>query len=415
MKKTRLDQRIDSRQAKLPTLRAILAKGHFRLVMLAVLLATASLTVTGAFLLRDYAHLNLQLAAKTLSYVVEPAVYFGDIPAVEQATRSVGASETIRQVEVLDLAGSPLSSWSPSSGNDDMFTSWLDGIIWPNPIDVSIISQSGDALGSVRVFGSARGLAIYLLAGVLVSMGCLGLTILATRMLARKLENGVLHPLSHVADVAAAVRNNREFSRRVAASNIAEIDRFTNDFNGLLAELEGWHDGFVSENEALAHKASHDSLTGLGNRDLFESELGRAIERADAAGQQFALLYVDIDNFKLINDTAGHADGDRVLKAVSSRLQLDLRARDQAFRLGGDEFAVLVDLWGSDRGVERVTERVLEATDEPVVLGDGEPIRVTLSVGAAVYPRDGRTAEDLLRRADHRMYISKKGRNLRVI
>src|SRR5690606_12445977 len=105
--------------APLPTLRTVLARGHFRLVVLAVLLAAVSLTVTGALLLRSYAQQNLQLAAKTLSYAVEPAVYFGDIEAVHEAIRSVGAHNTIRRIEVSGKSDGLLVSWEPESSRPD--------------------------------------------------------------------------------------------------------------------------------------------------------------------------------------------------------------------------------------------------------------------------------------------------------
>ncbi len=400
----------------MPTLRTVLARDHFWLVVLAVLLAAVSRTVTGALLMRGYAQQNLQLAAKTLSYAVEPAVYFGDTEAVHEAIRSVGAHETIRRIEVLEKSDRLLVSWEPATGrHDSALEGWISELVWPHTVEAPIHSQSGDVIGEIRVFGSARGLLSYIVMGLVIGLCCLGLTVLATRMLARKLEEDVVQPLVHVAEVAAAVRNDRQFSRRVAPSNIAEVDRFSSDFNGLLAELEGWHNSFVSENEALAHMADHDTLTGLGNRALFERELGRAIERSDATKQSFALLYLDIDHFKLINDTCGHTGGDAVLKEVASRLHAGLRARDQAFRLGGDEFAVLVDVWGSETSLERIRDRLLDAMAVPVALEEGEEIRILVSVGVASYPRDARDAQALVRRADQHMYNSKRRRNLRAI
>lgn len=403
-------------EAGLPTLRTILARGHFRLVVFAVLLAAFSLTFTGALLLRSYAQLNLQLAAKTLSYAVEPAVYFGDTEAVREAIGSVGAHETIRRIEVSGQADGLLVSWEPEAGrHDNAFEGWVSGLVWPNAVEIPIYGQSGEAIGEIRIFGSARGLLAYSVTGLIIGLCCLGLTILATRMLAWKLEEEVVQPLVHVAEVAAAVRNDREFCRRVAPSSIAEVDRFSNDFNDLLAELEGWHSSFVSENEALAHMADHDTLTGLGNRALFERELGRAIERSDAMKQPCALLYIDIDHFKLINDTCGHAGGDIVLREVASRLSAGLRARDQAFRLGGDEFAVLVDMWGSETSLERIRDRVVEAMSVPVALDDSDEIRILVSIGMASYPRDARDAAALVRCADQHMYSSKRRRKLSAV
>jgi diguanylate cyclase (GGDEF)-like protein len=408
--------RQDADGAPLPTLRAVLARGHFRLVVLAVVLAAVSLTITGALLLRSYAQQNLHLAAKTLSYAVEPAVYFGDPEAVHEAIRSVGAQETIRRIEVSGKSNGLMVSWEPESGRpESALERWVGELVWPATVEAPIYNQSKEVIGKIEIFGSARGPLSYSVVGLIIGLGCLGLTILATRMLARKLEEDVVRPLVHVAEVAAAVRNDREFSRRTAPCNIAEVDRFSSDFNGLLAELEGWHNSFVSENEALAHMADHDTMTGLGNRALFERELIRAIERSDATKQPFALLYIDIDHFKLINDTCGHAGGDAVLKEMAARLQAGLRAHDQAFRLGGDEFAVLVDAPGSETSLESIRARLLEAMAPPAALDDGEEIRILVSVGIATYPRDARDAQTLVRRADQDMYSAKGKRNLRAI
>ncbi len=161
--------------------------------------------------------------------------------------------------------------------------------------------------------------------------------------------------------------------------------------------------------EQLQHQAYHDPLTGLGNRALLVEELDRAIARAPVEGAP-AILFLDMDDFKTVNDTLGHAAGDELLRAVSRRVLSVLRPSELAVRLGGDEFAIL--LRGADvRLARRVAERILASMEGPVAVL-GQEMACHLSIGVAVAAGD-ETAEELLRDADVAMYAAKasgKGR-----
>ncbi|MGZ4168805.1 MAG: putative bifunctional diguanylate cyclase/phosphodiesterase, partial [Solirubrobacteraceae bacterium] len=162
----------------------------------------------------------------------------------------------------------------------------------------------------------------------------------------------------------------------------------------------------------LRHLALHDPLTGLPNRVLAIDRAEQMLARARRADQPIAVLYIDIDGFKHINDTFGHAVGDTFLKAVAGRLETVVRAGDTAARLAGDEFVVLLDSSTLDAGPELVAERVLDVLREPYDLTDeiGRDLSVTASVGVA-YGRD-QAAEELLADADVALYAAKEaGRN----
>ena len=156
----------------------------------------------------------------------------------------------------------------------------------------------------------------------------------------------------------------------------------------------------------LAQLAHYDALTGLPNRSLFQDRLGQAIARAHRSERLVALMFLDLDRFKEVNDTLGHEAGDRVLKEAAARLRTHLREGDSVARLGGDEFTVILeDVEGSDQ-VRGVAQKLMRAFAEPVAL-EGRDFFVTLSVGIALYPRDGSQAETLIRRADTAMYQAK--------
>jgi diguanylate cyclase (GGDEF)-like protein/PAS domain S-box-containing protein len=166
--------------------------------------------------------------------------------------------------------------------------------------------------------------------------------------------------------------------------------------------------------EQVTFMAYHDRLTGLPNRNLFEELLDQALHRARRGGLGVAVLFIDIDNFKLVNDSLGHAAGDELLRELAARLQVAVRESDVVARQGGDEFLVLItdiDLQGSALTAIHTTEavalRIQEHLNEPFAL-EKEEFYVTGTIGISIFPLDARKGEDLLRNADDAMYRSKK-------
>jgi diguanylate cyclase (GGDEF)-like protein len=164
-------------------------------------------------------------------------------------------------------------------------------------------------------------------------------------------------------------------------------------------------------NGQIVRMATFDSLTDLPNRHTLTERIEHAILTAGQHDQRFAVLFMDLDGFKTINDSLGHAMGDEVLKAFARRLQQCVRGTDTVARLGGDEFVVLLEDISSANDAGRMAESMLERMRKGV-WDDGQPLQVTPSIGIAVYPQDGKTAEVLLKHADAAMYEAKReGRN----
>ncbi len=159
--------------------------------------------------------------------------------------------------------------------------------------------------------------------------------------------------------------------------------------------------------ELNRHQALHDSLTGLPNRVLFRERIEQALKRAEREGEQIAVVLMDLDRFKEVNDALGHHAGDALLTEVGRRLPAVLRASDTVARLGGDEFGMLLLEPGGAEGVVPLIERIHRALEEPVVVSD-LPLEIEASVGVAMYPADGLDSETLLRRADVAMYSAKE-------
>ncbi|MEO6079434.1 MAG: EAL domain-containing protein [Steroidobacteraceae bacterium] len=170
-------------------------------------------------------------------------------------------------------------------------------------------------------------------------------------------------------------------------------------------------EGLEAANRQLRHLATHDTLTGLPNRVLLDDRLAQAIAHAHREQQQFAVLVVDLDRFKLVNDSLGHRAGDELLCEVARRLCTLVRDIDTVTRLGGDEFVLVLSPVTSAQDAERVATRVVESLESPVKIA-GMDVYTSPSIGIALYPADGATTETLLTHADAAMYCAKQqGRN----
>lgn len=175
----------------------------------------------------------------------------------------------------------------------------------------------------------------------------------------------------------------------------------------LIGRIVTMHDVTDRKNQqkSLETMAFHDQLTLLPNRRKFEEEVERAMQRTWEAGKNFAILYFDLNRFKVVNDTLGHEVGDEVLKYLAARIGSILRKPDILARMGGDEFAVLIHDT-DENGVERVVTRMLDSVERPFHIGE-HTLSVGLSIGAAFYPADGKSLAQLLRHADSAMYRAK--------
>jgi len=167
----------------------------------------------------------------------------------------------------------------------------------------------------------------------------------------------------------------------------------------------------LEKQQHLDHLAHHDQLTGLPNRLYLAHRLPGAIEEAKKNGTMLAVLFLDLDQFKHINDSRGHETGDKLLKTVAERVRTTVREQDIVVRMGGDEFVVVLE---SVRRVELINDtaaRINEALSMPVIV-DGRPLVTTVSIGVSLYPRDGTDMGELLRHSDTAMYQAKeRGRN----
>jgi diguanylate cyclase (GGDEF)-like protein len=175
-----------------------------------------------------------------------------------------------------------------------------------------------------------------------------------------------------------------------------------------LGERVGVAFATAAKDEQLYFQANYDPLTALPNRLYFMDQLGRRLAQAQRGPRQFALLVIDLDHFKLINDTLGHEAGDDVLRQAAERLRQCVRETDTVARLGGDEFTIVLPHIKSARDSESVAQHIIEALSAPFAAAGTEQY-LNASIGIALHPADGMTPEELLRNADTAMYRAKEG------
>lgn len=389
------------------TLSAALNRIHLIVILTAIGLAGFLLTLLALIALRSHAESNLQLTARAISYTTEAALVFNDATAAHDSLIFIAKRGDFSQAKILTPAGNTFAEWQrPVEDNWDKLGQFVGHLAFPDPVILPVI-HSGSVIGTVWLTGNGTSLIGFLLETVLSLIGCLVLTALVALYFSRRMQKGIVNALGHITHVAHEVSANRSFNLRVPSAPIVELHTLSQDFNSLLGELEAWENHIKNENVSLTKKALHDGLTGLHNRAFFIDTLNQCFNPMRLP-LSLALLFIDVDNFKEINDTLGHAAGDRVLMVIGERLSKTLREGDVLARLGGDEFAILLDPMVSTAEAIDFAERIVDIMKTPVLLLNNKSLDVSLSIGIALSPSQAHSAKELLEKADEAMYRSKK-------
>ena len=226
------------------------------------------------------------------------------------------------------------------------------------------------------------------------------------------------HGIRDFTDLAQAI----EASRPCLAFNLADDESVTAFAESQLGKeniVGGFQARFLwnlltrlkHTNEQISYVAHHDNLTALPNRILFYDRLNQEIRKARRNKESIAVFFLDLDGFKIINDTFGHDVGDALLRETAKRIVASVRDSDTVARIGGDEFTVILPNVKTRNNISPVVERIIEAMAIPFML-NGKDCHVTVSIGIALYPSNGETAEQLVKIADAAMYLAKNsGKN----
>jgi diguanylate cyclase (GGDEF)-like protein/PAS domain S-box-containing protein len=198
-------------------------------------------------------------------------------------------------------------------------------------------------------------------------------------------------------------KNGEEYAERLSITAIADDGGQISQYVVVFSDITQRK----LDEERIRYQASYDTLTGLPNRSLFIDRLNQALNMAERTGQRVGLMFLDLDGFKLVNDTLGHDVGDELLKEAAKRLMFCVRHGDTVARLGGDEFTIIMPNLGEVRNAPAVAQRIIDTLEQPFTLRNNEAF-VSASIGITAFPDDAATAKGLLRNADAAMYRAKE-------
>ncbi len=263
--------------------------------------------------------------------------------------------------------------------------------------------QSGDEpIGYIYLIVSLESVYQQLSQNILVTIIIVLLSLLFTIILTSRLQKIISAPILELSRTTNTIKNEKDYTIRVEQDDYLEIEQLSDGFNSMLEEIQ-------KRDENLQRLATYDSLTGIANRKYFTDILNQAIARGTRNSQRHAILFMDLDRFKHINDSFGHSVGDELIVQVACRLETIFRDEDTIARFGGDEFTFLCEDIKTSHQVRDVAERITEVLREPFLLHDHRVV-ISPSIGIAIFPDHGKSAEDLIKKSDTAMYRAKKKR-----
>jgi diguanylate cyclase (GGDEF)-like protein len=412
-----------SNRTTTPSIQSHVLNGAFSVIALLsvfLVLAIAGLTLLD---LRSGLVRNAELQAATLAEALASPLAIADADAARATLERWRAVDDIEALAVYTASGKVLAEIHAAA---DGAASMAEG---ETPVDgvsvglgdariVQPVSQRGERQGSVYLKVGFAGVyrQTLLFAGGMILAAALALSVawLALKRVAAR----VVRPLMDLAGVADAVARSAEHSPHADERGPREVADLARTFNAMVDTLqhkaETLDQKLQEQARAEAHLdylAHYDQVTGLANRTQFHKELPRAAARAKRQGTNIAVVFLDLDDFKVVNDTLGHSIGDLLLHSAAERLTGSLRTGDFVCRLGGDEFTVILEGITSLRTAVQVVSKVIDSLAK-IHKVDGHAIRIGVSAGIALYPVQTDDLGDLLRFADIAMYQAKSaGKN----
>lgn len=423
------------------------------LLIIMIITAVSLLMANTAFIAIDYRNAQKAMAQKlgTVAEIIaansSAAILFGDNAAARETLAFLDAQTHIEAAVIYGADGEEFASYRKKG---------FDGVLpkpdlqqdkaqfWSDHVELfAPVMMEGSQEGFVYLRSDMRFLDERVTWFMVIVAIVLVASLLVAFALSQKMQHIITDPLLRLSNIARQITTEKNYSLRVVGGGRDEIGRLMVDFNAMLDEIQqreeelSYHKAQLEERVAqrtseletanqelevskekaesvarrMEYHAHHDSLTGLPNRALLNDRINTELAHARRQQSMTALLFLDLDRFKIINDSLGHAIGDQLLQVVARRLKNCVREDDTVARLGGDEFMVLLPHISGSSDAGRIAKKIIEALLEPVSC-NGHELHITTSVGISIYPFDGTDAETLVKNADISMYRAKElGRN----
>lgn len=346
------------------------------------------------------------------------AIMFQDALEAQETLASLKHIPDITWAAFLSLDGQELATYQRVGMEAGIDRDTTEGIGWSSLLVRQPVVLHGQHIGNVVVRASLaslyRRLALQSAFGVLAA----ALALSCSLVLSRRMASSVVKPLLSLVQLTEEVSAKRDFSLRATLYGGDEAGRLARSFNDLMAQLE-WHDARTCaelQQRRLAEQqlnklAYYDPVTGLHNRHYFKEKLETAVTEVLRYDTSCAVLFIDLDDFKIVNDTLGHETGDKLLSLVAERLRSTLRSNDVVCRIGGDEFAVILESRASATQATQVASNIVGALSSSFGIDDHQ-INIGASLGISLCPDHASDTVSLLRNADMAMYHAKgNGKN----
>lgn len=399
-----------------------LTRLNIRVLAISLFLTFLLMAITLWYGARQHQLQNAMASAAVLANSLASSLVFSDKQSAARELAIFTRRPEVSQVALYDLQQHPFAIWPADNVGLGLLSDGVNAeysdIGWQSlQLQLPIMLQQ-EQVGLLRVQESLGRInrTVGWLIGLLALVTVLTLLVAARGL--RMVQQRALAPIVQLSELADYAARHQDYSQRGVIYQYDEVGRLTERLNELFKRTEIWQGELTRQlkheqqtGAELKQLAHHDSLTGLPNRLYFQNELPILLRQSQQKQQLLALMFIDLDNFKTVNDNWGHDYGDEVLCIVAQRMQQVLRNHDLLCRLGGDEFAVLLPGLAEPASAEQLADRLIKAVRQPMLVQQ-QLMPVGATVGIAFSPLDAADAAQLLQKSDEAMYAAKKaGKN----
>lgn len=385
------------------TLHQLFTRSQLTIFVLTFTICSATFLVIYTYTMNAYAKSSLNILTEALNERIQPAVVFNDRLTINQILNEYIQQYPIRAIEINAPDNSVLAHAEQKDLQQFSSQSFLDHLFYSQPIYMNI-EHNQQNFGKLIVYGNSSELVIFfhkILLALLIGF----ILLLATAYWAvNSVYQYLMQSIRMIVESAQTISVKKNYNMRVSSSDIQELQALSTAFNGLLSEIEQSNRTLLSENNKLLHQSKHDPLTLLPNRSFFYQELFKLFEAAEP--QNAAVLLLDLNHFKNVNEKFGHLAGDAVLRASSYCVKKVL-PKDAFFsRLGGDEFAIILPNSCVSADITHHCQRIQECFASTFIF-EQQNISLSISIGAA-FTHKAKTPEELIANADHALCKAKQ-------
>jgi diguanylate cyclase (GGDEF)-like protein len=401
--------------------------GKLNLIALAVagvamVLVTLLMMVSGYVYYRNDLLSSLTAQARIIAENSAAAVAFRDARNAEAILGALRITPEVEEGVLRTADGGILARFvrspEPEPGMPPVGTDEARQVGWLHAVLDVPIRVNSETIGAVHIRASLTSMYMRMLARIGVTWTIAVVALGVAFALLGRLRRVITQPLARLVAVMEDISRSRDYRKRAPVEGRDETGLLARRFNEMLSVVERHQQELDHElsvrrrtEEQLHRLANFDAVTSLPNRHYFNQYLRNAVARTYRGQHSIGLMFVDVDHFKVINDTLGHDAGDRLLEEVARRLSTALRPSDAVCRFGGDEYAIVFDAPSRQEDARHIAERVIDAIRAPIRIDERE-IYLTASAGIALCPGNAAETQSLLRQADTAMYHAKEsGRN----